>query len=56
LSEWEVKEAANLANSLSEYRLSEETAAILTQLIDHIEMYDFDLAENSLSELEVKGI
>ena len=56
LSEWEVKEAANIANELSEYQLNEESEEILNQLIDHIEMYDFDLAESSLSELEVKGI
>lgn len=52
IEEWEAKEAASLVRELQEYRLQEQEDKLLTELLEHIEMYDFDLALEKLSILE----
>jgi len=52
IEEWEIKEAANIARELQQYDLGEDGDRILGEILEHIEMYDFELALQQLSTLE----
>jgi len=56
IEEWEVKEAANSVRELQKYELGEEGDKIVVEVLEHIEMYDFELALQQLSTLEVCDI
>ncbi len=48
ISEWEAKDAEDILEELQSCELSEELEAALTEVSEHLEMFDFDLALEKL--------
>lgn len=48
IGEWEAKTAAEVIEELQGYELSAELEAALPEILEHLEMYDFDLALEKL--------
>ena len=54
IGEWEAKDAETILEELKGYELGEELETVLSEVAEHLEMFDFDLALEKLDGVSAK--